>query len=134
MNAKEIVSNALVMVYSQKKAPAFTAVVNCVGDSDRSRSCPNCGSWIQHWKILSGEEVPNVGDCATRGCGGKTEDGLPAPIVGCHVRIKGANDQCEYIAPLCQCCNNKKGATLILGRETTLVRANVSESCSQLIR
>ena len=134
MEKRKIVNNALIKVSSREKVPAFTLVVNCRGDSDRSPRCPNCGSWIQHWKILSGEEIPNAGDCATRGCSGKTEDGLPAPIVGCHVRIKGANDQCEYIAPLCQRCNNNKGATLMLGRETTLVRANVSESCGQLIR
>jgi len=133
MDARTIVNNALVMNRSCEKVPAFTVVANCKGDSDRSPSCPNCGSWIQHWHALSGESVPAVGDCATLGCDGKTEDGLPAPIVGCHVRIKGEKDRYEYIAPLCQCCNNKKGATLVLGRETTLVRANVSETCSQLI-
>ena len=125
--------DALVKVSSRKKVPAFTVVVNCKGDSVRSPRCPNCGPWIQHWCTLSGERVPAAGDCATLGCDGKTENGLPAPIVGCHVRIKNAEDQSEYIAPLCQCCNSRKGATLILSRSTTLVHANVSETCSKIV-
>ena len=133
MDARKIVNKALIMVTSQEKVSAFTEVVNCEGNSDRSPSCPNCGAWIKHWHALSGETVPAAGDCATLGCEGKTEAGLPAPIVGCHVRIKAAKDQSEYIAPLCQSCNNKKGATLTLGRVTTLVRANVSETCGKFI-
>jgi len=133
MGTRKIANNALIMMSSQKEAPALTEVVNCEGNSDRSPRCPNCGSWIKHWHVLSGESFPVAGDCATLGCNGMTEEGLPAPIVGCHVRIKGAKDQYEYIAPLCQSCNNKKGASLTLGRTTTLVRANVSETCSQLM-
>ena len=133
MEARKIVNNALIMEFSRARVSAVTAVVNCCGDSDRSPRCPNCGSWIQHWHALSGERIPAVGDCATLGCDGKMKDGFPAPIVGCHVRIKDADDQSEYIAPLCQCCNNKKGVTLILSRSTTLVRANTSETCSKLM-
>lgn len=133
METRKMVNNALVAVSSQKKVPAFTVVVNCEGNSDRSPRCPNCGPWIQHWHILARERIPVAGDCATLGCNGKTEEGLPAPIVGCHVRIKNAEDQYEYITPLCKCCNNKKGATLILRRATTLIRANVSETCSKLM-
>lgn len=134
MDTRKIVNNARIVMSSHEEFPALTVVVNCNGDSDRSPSCPNCGPWIQHWHALSGERIPAAGDCATLGCDGKTEGGLPAPIVGCHVRIKDAEDQSEYIAPLCQCCNNKKGSALTLRRATTLVHANVSKTCSKLIR
>ena len=134
MEAQKLLHNALIGMIAQEKVPAFTIVVNCTGDSDRSPNCPNCGSWIQHWHTLSGERIPVMGDCATLGCDGRTEDGKPAPIVGCHVRIANAPDHSEYVAPLCQCCNNKHGAKLILSRSTTLVRANVSETCSKLMQ
>ena len=44
MDARKIVNSVLIMVASQEKVSAFTEVVNCEGNSDRSPSCPNCGA------------------------------------------------------------------------------------------
>lgn len=113
--------------------PVGTVLLNQNGTSKRSPSCPNCGSWIDHWKRISGKAVPTPGNCAIQGCTGRTKDGKLARIEGCHVTIKGHADQRVFIAPICQCCNQKEnGAELVLTRPMTLVWSNVQDTCGKL--
>ena len=133
--AAETVHNHAISEQAQKWVPAGTVLINKSGTTERSPTCDNCKSWIRHWEILSYEERPLRGDCAVYGCNGVTESGNAAQIFGCHVTIKGDEDQREFIAPLCQCCNNKPvGTEMILKKDVTLIWANVAKTCSKLIK
>ena len=113
--------------------PAGTVLINKSGTSKTSPCCPNCGSWIDHWERISGKTVPTPGNCAIQGCTGRTKDGKLARIEGCHVTIKGYTDQRVFIAPICQCCNQKgDGAELVLTKPMTLVWSNVRDTCGKL--
>ena len=127
---------SLVKAASCRVAPAGTILINRRNTSKTSHSCPNCGSWIKHWNILSGKTIPVKGDCAVSGCDGRTRNGDLAEIVGCHVMIKktgNEEDRNVYIAPLCESCNQRADVDeMTLKREVVLVRANVAETCSRL--
>ena len=124
--------NENVKMRSRRAVPAGTVLINRNGTSKRSDRCDNCGAWIQHWNVLSGDPIPSVGDCPIVGCDGKSKDGVVQPIEGCHVMIKGEG-QTVYIAPLCKSCNHRAdGEEMVLGRETTLVLANMAASCGKL--
>ena len=113
--------------------PANTVLVNRNGTSKMGPSCPNCGPWIDHWQKISGKSAPNAGHCAIKGCTGRTKDGSPAQMEGCHVTIKGCEDKRIFIVPICQCCNHKPdGAELVLSKSMTLVWGNVQNTCEKL--
>ena len=127
------IMNGVIKILSRKCVSAGTVLINRNGSAKQSKACPNCGPWIRHWERLSGEDVPSAGDCAAVGCDGKTKEGKPAEIVGCHVMLKDDKDKQVYIAPLCTCCNNTdEDAELVLSRDVTLVHANVQETCGKL--
>lgn len=134
-NQNDKLANEIIKMLSQEFVPAETVLINRNGTAKKSPNCPNCGSWIRHWQTLSGESIPANGDCAVVGCKGITKEGKPAEIVGCHVMRKDDKDKKVYIAPLCECCNNKAdGTELVLSRNMTLVYANVQETCGKLKR
>lgn len=110
-----------------------SVLVNRNNTSEESPSCPKCGTWIDHWQKLSEQNIPNDGDCAIKGCNGRTKDGELARIEGCHVMIKGDADKQVYIAPLCSSCNHKAIDTeLVVDRDITLVHANFNATCAKL--
>lgn len=128
-----MVSDAIIKIFSQEFVPAETVLVNRNGTAKKSPKCPNCGPWIKHWETLSEKAAPSAGDCAVVGCTGRTKDGKLAEIEGCHVMIKDSDDKRVFIAPLCKCCNNKAdGTELKLSRGITLVWANMQETCGKL--
>ena len=133
INIKNMLDNITVKNNARITVPKGTVLINKNGSSKTSKVCPNCGTWISHWKKLSGKDLPKDGDCAVAMCDGKTKNGHLAKIEGCHVIIKGETDNSVYIAPLCESCNHcAEGTNLQLKRDTVLVRANVSETCSKL--
>ena len=132
-NSNSAALDTWIKEFSRKKVKKGTVLINREGSAKKSQKCPNCGSWIRHWETLSDNGAPSDGNCAVVDCNGKTKDGKPAEIVGCHVMIKDDMDKKVYIAPLCACCNNKAdGTELVLSRDVTLVRANVQETCGKL--
>jgi len=137
MDIAKMLQNALAKKQSCLDVPAGTVLINVNGSSEKSEECPNCGAWINHWHELSGEEIPDDGDCSIKDCKGLTmeKEGKPQRkqvIDGCHVKIKGRGNT-VYIAPLCHGCNTRPdGTELTLQRGITLVKANVQESCGKL--
>ena len=128
-----MVSDAIIKIFSQEFVPAGTVLVNRNGTAKKSQKCSNCGPWIKHWETLSEQDAPSAGDCAVVGCTGRTKGGKLAEIEGCHVMIKDSDDKRVFIAPLCKCCNNKAdGTELKLSRGITLVWANMQETCGKL--
>lgn len=137
MNLAKLIGDCRKIMCVEEKAcvgvPAGTILLNREGTATKSPRCPNCGSWINHWHRLSGQQVPNAGCCAIKDCSGRTNDGKLASIEGCHVTIKDSDDKRVFIAPICKCCNQKKdGEELVLSRAMTLVWSNVQETCDML--
>lgn len=81
-----------------------------------------CGSWLEHWKIFGGGTLPSW--CAEKSCTKK-------PMVGAHVQKDGSTDRSWYIVPLCDDHNRQTGKSLELMESTTLVSANVSQTCGK---
>jgi hypothetical protein len=77
-----------------------------------------CGSWINHWRIYSGQIAA---ECRAAGCSNKD-------IVGAHVQKDVTNDDNWYIVPLCNSHNSAVG-TITLVADTKLVSANVANTC-----
>ena len=93
-------------------------VININGTSDNT--C-RCGSWLEHWKKLSGQAVPSY--CAEKACTKK-------PTVGAHVQKDNSTDKGWYIVPLCD-EHNRQTKSLELVDSATLVSANVSLTCGK---
>ena len=87
-----------------------------------SQNTCKCGSWLDHWKKFSGQSLPTY--CPVSGCYQK-------PEVGAHVQKDSSTDSSWYIVPLCKTHNGEKGKSLSIGDYTTLVSANVSETCGK---
>jgi hypothetical protein len=94
-------------------------VKNINGTSDNT--C-RCGSWLKHWKRFGGA-VP-YSYCAESSCRGSQE-------VGAHIQIEGSADGSWYIVPLCSSHNAKTGGSFGLMDGTTLVSANVAQTCGK---
>jgi len=94
-------------------------VKNINGTSDNT--C-KCGSWLKHWKRFGGS-VP-YSYCAEITCNGSQE-------VGAHVQMDNSTDVNWYIIPLCNSHNAKTGGSFDLMVGTTLVSANVSQTCGK---
>lgn len=133
INIKAMANNVLVRLQAVKEVRAGTVLHNRNGTSDASPRCPNCGSWVRHWEVMTETPRPETGNCAVVGCNGKDENGDKYPIEGCHVNIKDGNDVRVFIVPLCKGCNGKHGKDVILGRSMKLVWANFEETCSKLM-
>jgi hypothetical protein len=87
-----------------------------------SQNICSCGSWLDHWKNFSGKSLP--AQCPEASC-------KETPEVGAHVQKDDSSDSNWYIIPLCKTHNNQTGKSLEV--YTTLVPANVSETCGKKI-
>lgn len=85
-----------------------------------SENTCKCGSWLDHWKKFSGTTAQY---CAERSCTQK-------PEVGAHVQKDSASDSSWYIVPMCK-GHNAKAQSIELTDSTTLVSANVKETCGK---
>lgn len=85
------------------------------GSSDRSCAC---GSWQKHWINLTGRAWPAT--CSVAGCTFR-------PTLGGH--LVNAADVGEYIAPLCNVCNQREQA-FSLKDEITLASATATTTCT----
>jgi len=83
-------------------------------------SC-KCGSWLRHWQNFS--VLPMPLHCPGLLCRERAE-------VATLVQQPGIKDSGWYIVPLCKCHSRSKGAVEI-SSFTTLVPANVNETCDQ---
>jgi hypothetical protein len=81
----------------------------------------NCGSWLDHWIKFSGQELPQY--CSELSCVAK-------PELGAHVQKNSSSDRNWYIIPLCA-KHNAKAESLDIVDVTTLVSANVSDTCGK---
>lgn len=86
-----------------------------------SQNASKCGSWLDHWKRFSGQAIPSY--CAEKIC-------TKPPAVGAHVQKDSSTDKGWYIAPLCN-DHNRTSKSLELVDSTTLVSANVSQTCGK---
>jgi len=80
-----------------------------------------CGSWLDHWKNFSGQQIPKF--CSEKNCTEKQ-------ILGAHVQKDSSTDRSWYIVPLCN-GHNGKAASLEISDSVALVSANVSETCAK---
>lgn len=78
----------------------------------------DCGSWLEHWKKFSGQSSRF---CVVSGCNGLAE-------VGAHVQKDVSFNNNWYIVPLCK-EHNKVAGSMEISDYTTLVSANVNETC-----
>lgn len=78
-----------------------------------------CGSWLDHWKNYSRQEIPTY--CSEATCTGKD-------LVGAHVQKDSFFDNNWYIIPLCN-KHNQSSSSLSVVDSTTFVSANRSETC-----
>jgi hypothetical protein len=93
-------------------------VKNINGTSDTT--C-RCGSWLNHWKELSGQSIPKY--CVEISC-------YRAPTLGAHVQKDSPTDKAWYIIPLCD-THNAKAESLEISGSVALVPANVSQTCGK---
>lgn len=94
-------------------------VRNINGTSDNT--C-KCDSWLDHWTKFGGKSLPSY--CVEVKCTEK-------PEVGAHVQKDNSTDTNWYIIPFCKTHNGKQGESLEVTDGTTLVSANVSETCGK---
>lgn len=84
----------------------------------KAESHCNCGSWLQHWKNFSGEQVTV---CRAHGCS-RTD------LNGIHVQKDGGNDAGWYIVPFCSLHECATGS-ILLEPGTILISAHKDETC-----
>lgn len=94
-------------------------VVNINGTTQNTCSC---GSWLNHWKKFSGQELPAY--CPEERCPQK-------PEVGAHVQMDSSIDSSWYIIPLCKTHNAETGRALTVNDSVSLVSANVGKTCGR---
>jgi len=94
-------------------------VTNVDGTTD---TICKCGTWLGHWKKFGGGALPSY--CAEKICMNK-------PEVGAHVQKDSSTDKSWYIVPLCSQHNRETEQSLNLADSTTLVSANVSQTCGK---
>ncbi len=87
-----------------------------------SQSTCKCGSWLQHWKNYSGDQIGSY--CRETSCTKK-------PELGAHVQKDDSSDNSWYIVPLCTEHNNMRGQTIELMAGTKLASANKKETCEK---
>lgn len=95
-------------------------VKNLNGTSKNKCKCPG---WLEHWRNFGGK-MPHS-RCAEQSCQNGQE-------VGAHVQIAEGTDSTWYIVPLCTAHNAMTGQSLDLVPGTTLVPANVTETCGKV--
>jgi len=92
---------------------------NINGTSDNT--C-KCGNWLAHWKRFGGNKPSSL--CAERSCTKGYE-------VGAHIQKDSSTDKNWYIVPLCKEHNGQTGKSLDIMDDTSLVSANVSQTCGK---
>ena len=85
-------------------------------DGTAARRC-RCGSWKEHWIVVSGLNPPN--DCSVLGCG--NDASLGAHVI--HEEVRG-----EWIILSCDACNQRSDV-FQLKDEVVLVTATRRLSC-----
>lgn len=90
---------------------------NINGTSDKTCAC---GSWLNHWKNFGRQSVPVY--CPVIHCLETTE-------VGAHVQKDSSTDKSWFIVPLCKKHNAETGKSIDVSDSTSLVSANVSQTC-----
>ncbi len=96
-------------------------VRNINGTTQTTTTC-KCGSWPQHWKNFSGEQLGSW--CYEVKCTKK-------PEIGAHVQKDDISENNWYIIPLCTDHNNKRGETIELVSSAKLAPANRRETCEK---
>ena len=81
-----------------------------------------CGSWLEHWKRFSGQDIPSY--CPEQKCTQK-------PDVGAHVQKDNGTDNSWYIIPLCKEHNGKQGESITVSDNVKFVSANINETCGK---
>jgi hypothetical protein len=94
-------------------------VKNINGTSDNTCAC---GSWLDHWKIISRQPIPKF--CPEENC-------VQKPEAGAHIQKDNSADDSWYIVPLCKIHNNAQGRSLKITDTIQLVPANVSITCGK---
>ena len=80
-----------------------------------------CDSWLEHWVRFGGNSLPP--SCSVVGC-------YETPQVGGHVqKSRGLLVSDWFIIPICKKHNAQVGRSLTISDSTTLVSANVAETC-----
>ncbi len=92
-------------------------VININGTSDNT--C-KCGSWLEHWKNYSGQNLPTF--CPESAC-------IEMPEVWAHVQKDNSSDQSWYIIPLCKKHNGETGNSLEVNGSVALASANTGKTC-----
>jgi hypothetical protein len=98
------------------------------GTTERSPKCPNCGSWLQHWKNFCGLDAVDADnqDCAVYDCQNKADDGA---------HVHNPDEDGEWIVPMCKECNHPSNTgNFALKDKTVAVSANVAATCGTLPR
>lgn len=81
-----------------------------------------CGSWLEHWKSFSRQQVPTA--CPEATC-------LDRPEVGAHVQKEDTDSDKWYIVPLCRRHNALTGKTISICDAVPLVSAAVADTCGK---
>lgn len=97
-------------------APAMITVKNVPASSE---SCPNCGTWMDHWRKVSGERMLL---CSNIKCRERATEGG-------HVQIEGKGH--VFIVPVCRECIQLT-TPFDIPRSTRQVPANIAQSCGRL--
>jgi hypothetical protein len=84
-----------------------------------SQNTCKCGSWLQHWKNFSNQQVPAY--CPVVDC-------LERQLLGAHMQNDDPDDKRWFIVPLCS-KHNAYAYSLVINDYIKLVSANVSETC-----
>ncbi len=92
---------------------------NINGTSDNT--C-KCGSWLKHWQKVSGGILPP--SCRETTCSKNAE-------FGARIQKDSATDKGWYIVPLCKDHNSQTGKSLDIMDGTTLVSADVNQTCGK---
>ena len=91
------------------------------GSSDRSPTCDNCGSWIEHWENFSDKERDK---CCVVGCEKDAKKGAHVQLVG-----KGIEDW--FIVPVCKSHNPPTDEEVDIKPNTVFVRARQDLTCGK---
>lgn len=114
------------------KTSQVTKVRNVPRSSIVSKSCTNCGAWIEHWNTFS-EKIEDT--CSIVNCN-ETEGVKGKKLFGAHVYFTNAKgiieDKTQYIIPMCSNHNNTPdNEAMDVKKGTIFVRANMSETCDK---
>ena len=94
--------------------------MNINGTSDTKCTC---GSWLQHWKNFSNQDLPFF--CPEKSC-------IKDDLIGAHVQKANSFDKKWYIVPLCSDHNKSTNKNIVISNKIKLVSANKKETCNKI--